>query len=138
MPLYEKIQTITAGIADNRLFNQEFEHACIPEDNNSSNQLFTPGFWGVPPNDLSILKLFPDTTHVYGWTRCVEAGCPANLDLEMYVNPNVPTVFYAQAFCSKSQLAKYLADKYNGLYIDVDDLASKSVFAKVEAFLRLR
>ncbi|MBR6127390.1 hypothetical protein IKQ21_06870 [bacterium] len=137
MSLYDKIQTITAGIVDNVLFDEKYEHAEIPEDNNSSNPLFTPGFWGVPPNDLSILKLFPDTTHVYGWTRCVEAGCPADLDLEMYVNPNVPTVFYAQAFCSKSQLAKYLADKYNGLYIDIDDYSTTSVKAKIEAFLRL-
>ena len=88
-------------------------------------------------NDLEILKLFPDSTHVYGWTRCVEAGAPADLDLEMYVDENVPTVFYAQAFCAKSQLAKYLADKYNGLYIDIDDYASNSIRAKIEAFLRL-
>ncbi len=135
LPLYEKISTITANI-----INQDkntYVHARIPEDNTSSNPLFTPGFWGVPPNDLEILKLFPDTTHVYGWTRCVEAGTPADLDLEMYINPNVPTVFYAQAFCSKAQLAKYLADKYNGLYIDIDDYATNSIKAKIEAFLRL-
>ena len=83
-------------------------------------------------------SLFPDTTHIYGWTRCVEAGTPADLDLEMYVNPNVPTVFYSQAFCSKAQLAKYLADKYNGLYIDIDDYSSTSIKAKIEAFLKLR
>lgn len=96
------------------------------------------GFWGVPPNDLDILKLFPNETHVYGWTRCVEAGVPADIKLEMYVDPNVPTVFYSQAFCAKSQLAKYLADKYNGLYIDIDDYATNSIKAKIEAFLRLR
>lgn len=96
------------------------------------------GFWGVPPNDLEILKLFPNDTHVYGWTRCVEAGVPADIKLEMYVDPKVPTVFYSQAFCAKSQLAKYLADKYNGLYIDIDDYATNSIKAKIEAFLRLR
>ena len=96
------------------------------------------GFWGVPPNDLNILKLFPDNTHVYGWIRCVEAGTPADIDLEMYIDKDVPTVFYSQAFCSKAQLAKYLADKYNGLYIDIDDVANNSVRAKIEAFLRLR
>ncbi len=96
------------------------------------------GFWGVPPNDLSILEMFPDDTHIYGWTRCVEAGCPANLELEMYIEPQVPTVFYSQSFCSKSQLAKYLADKYNGLFIDVDDYATKSTKAKIEAFVKLR
>ena len=135
LPLYEKISTITANIITQS--DKTYQPAVIPEDNTSSNPLFTPGFWGVPPNDLEMLKLFPDTTHVYGWTRCVEAGTPADLDLEMYVNPNVPTVFYSQAFCSKAQLAKYLADKYNGLYIDIDDYASNSVKAKIEAFLRL-
>lgn len=135
MPLYDKITTITADII--KPIPRILPHAEIPKNNTSKNPLFTPGFWGVPPNDLEILKLFPDTTHVYGWTRCVEAGTPADLDLEMYVNPNVPTVFYAQAFCSKAQLAKYLADKYNGLYIDIDDYASNSVKAKIEAFLKL-
>ena len=96
------------------------------------------GFWGVPPNDLSILELFPNETHVYGWTRCVEAMTPADIELEMYIDKDVPTVFYSQAFCSKAQLAKYLADKYNGLYIDIDDVATNSVRAKIEAFLRLR
>ena len=137
LPLYEKISAITAGIIDDKIYKKEYEKAEIPADNNSKNTLFTPGFWGVPPNDLDILKLFPNTTHVYGWTRCVEAGTPADLELEMYVNPNVPTVFYAQAFCSKSQLAKYLADKYNGLYIDIDDYSSNSIKAKIEAFLKL-
>ena len=96
------------------------------------------GFWGVPPNDLEILKLFPNETHLYGWIRCVEAGTPADIELEMYVDEDVPTVFYSQAFCSKAQLAKYLADKYNGLYIDIDDYASNSIRAKIEAFIRLR
>ena len=135
LPLYDKISLITANIVNPLI--QTFHPASIPDENTSSNPDFTPGFWGVPPNDLSILKLFPDTTHVYGWTRCVEAGTPADIDLEMYVNPNVPTVFYSQAFCSKAQLAKYLADKYNGLYIDINDYATTSVKAKIEAFLRL-
>ena len=135
MPLYDKISKITANIISED--TDSYTQAVIPSENTSSNPNFTPGFWGVPPNDLDILKLFPDTTHVYGWTRCVEAGTPADLDLEMYVNPNVPTVFYAQAFCSKAQLAKYLADKYNGLYIDIDDYATTSVKAKIEAFLKL-
>lgn len=124
LPLYDKITRITGNIIDavDQILPQ------IPAEF---------GFWGVPPNDLEILKLFPDTTHVYGWTRCVEAGTPADLNLEMYVDENVPTVFYAQAFCAKSQLAKYLADKYNGLYVDIDDYASNSISAKIEAFLRL-
>ena len=137
LPLYDKVNMITASIIKPEILNLGYTHAVIPSNNTSKNALFTPGFWGVPPNDLEILKLFPDTTHVYGWIRCVEAGTPADLDLEMYVNPNVPTVFYAQAFCSKTQLAKYLADKYNGLYVDIDDYASSSIKAKIEAFLKL-
>ena len=137
IPLIKKISLITAGIVDESVWDINCTESKIPENNNSKSSDYTPGFWGVPPNDLEVLKLFPDTTHVYGWTRCVEAGTPADLDLEMYVNPNVPTVFYAQAFCSKTQLAKYLADKYNGLYIDIDDYASNSIKAKIEAFLKL-
>ena len=136
MALSEKVNRITNNIIAEESYNN-LEHAVIPPDNTSSNRNFTPGFWGVPPNDLSVLNLFPDTTHVYGWIRCVEAGTPADIDLEMYVNPNVPTVFYAQAFCAKSQLAKYLANKYNGLYIDINDYATTSVKAKIEAFLKL-
>lgn len=126
LPLYEKVNKITGNI--------------IKYENCDNLIQVKPsfGFWGVPPNDLEILKLFPNNTHVYGWMRCVEAGVPADLDLEMYVDEEVPTVFYAQAFCSKAQLAKYLADKYNGLYIDIDDYASNSIKAKIEAFLRLR
>ena len=96
------------------------------------------GFWGVPPNDLSILELFPNETHVFGWTRCVEANVPADIELEMMVAENIPTVFYSQAFCAKSQLAKYLAKKYDGLYVDIDDYSTNSVKAKIEAFLKLR
>ena len=126
LPLYDKITKITSDIisAD----SIDYYEQCKPKF----------GFWGVPPNDLSILKLFPNETHVYGWTRCVEAGVPADIELEMYVEPDIPTVFYAQAFCSKTQLAKYLANKYNGLYIDIDDYATNSIRAKIEAFLRLR
>ena len=121
----DKVNLITNNIIERKEYNYS-----------KSNPQF--GFWGVPPNDLEILKLFPDNTHLYGWLRCVDAGTPADIDLEMYVNPDVPTVFYAQAFCAKCQLAKYLADKYNGLYIDIDDYATNSVRAKIEAFLKLR
>lgn len=137
LPLYEKVTTITDSITNPEFLNKPCNQLLIPENNTSCNSLFTPGFWGVPPNDLDLLKLFPNTTRVYGWIRCVEAGTPADLDLELYVDENVPTVFYAQAFCAKSQLAKYLADKYNGLYIDIDDYASNSIKAKIEAFLKL-
>lgn len=126
LPLREKIETITANII-NPVKHQNLEYI---------KPKF--GFWGVPPNDLSILELFPAQTHVFGWTRCVEARVPADIELEMYVDENLPTVFYSQAFCAKSQLAKYLADKYNGLYIDIDDYATNSIKAKIEAFIKLR
>ncbi len=125
MPLYDKVNAITGDIIAPAARECE---PCKPEF----------GFWGVPPNDLEILRLFPDTTHVYGWLRCVEAGVPADIELEMYVDPGVPTVFYSQAFCAKAQPAKYLADKYNGLFVDIDDYANNSTRAKIEAFLRLR
>lgn len=128
MPLFDKVNTIMNNIIPDNFTKTAQVQKCKPEF----------GFWGVPPNDLELLKIFPDTTHIYGWTRCVEAGVPADIELEMFVDENVPTVFYAQAFCAKCQLAKYLADKYNGLYIDIDDTASNSVRAKVEAFIRLR
>lgn len=125
LPLYEKVDTIMNNLITPVKYN-------FPEVKPKF------GFWGVPPNDMEILKLFPNETHIYGWIRCVEAGTPADIDLEMYVDEDVPTVFYAQAFCSKAQLAKYLADKYNGLYIDIDDYANNSIKAKIEAFIRLR
>lgn len=98
----------------------------------------THGFWGVPPHDLGLLDLFPDTTHVFGWTRCVEAQVPADLEMECLVEPKLPTVFYSQSFCSKEALAKYLAEKYGGLYINADGPITGSVIAKVEAFIKLR
>ena len=125
LPLRQKVELITKHIYD-------------PENIEIEPSKAKFGFWGVPPNDLSILELFPNETHIYGWTRCVEAMTPADIELEMYVDKDVPTVFYSQSFCSKAQLAKYLADKYNGLYIDIDDMVTNSTKAKIEAFLRLR
>ena len=96
------------------------------------------GFWGVPPNDLSILDLFPEGTEVFGWTRAVEAKYPADYGIETYVDKDLPTVFFTQAFCSKTLIAKELANKYNGLFIDIDSIPSNSAKAKIEAFLKLR
>ena len=98
----------------------------------------TVGFWGVPPRDFSILDLFPDTTHVYGWARCMENKAPDNLEIELQVRADIPTVFFAQSFCQKSMLAKYLAHKYNGLFVDMDAQLDDSTRAKVIAFLTLR
>jgi hypothetical protein len=98
----------------------------------------TAGFWGVPPRDFSILDLFPNTTHIYGWARCMENKAPENMEIEMYVDEGIPIVFFAQSFCQKTMLAKYLASKYNGLFVDVDALLDDSTRAKVIAFLTLR
>lgn len=125
LPLADKINAITESIYR-------------PQQKKLVRSTPTIGFWGVPPNDFKILELFPDSTHVYGWLRCVEAKRPADLELEMYIDKNVPTVFFSQTFCGKMQLAKYLADKYNGLYIDIDNKTNRSTIAKVEAFINLR
>lgn len=126
LPLKKKVELITSNIIE-----------CKDYSNLEKSKTKT-GFWGVPPNDLSILELFPDDTHIYGWMRCVEQMTPFDIELEKYVNPNMKTVFFAQTFCTKNQLAKYLADKYKGLYIDIDGISNNSTRAKIEAFLRLR
>ncbi len=96
------------------------------------------GFWGVPPRDFSILTLFPDTTHIYGWTRCMENKTPANLELETHYNPNIPTVFFAQSFCAKTALAHHLDRLHpKSLFLDCDVTAGNSARAKIEAFLEL-
>ncbi len=98
----------------------------------------TAGFWGVPPRDFSLLALFPPTTHVYGWARCMENKTPADLDLESHYNPALPTVFYAQSFCAKTALAKHLASQHpRALFLDSDITAGSSVRAKIQAFLEL-
>lgn len=125
LALRQKIELITGNIVEEKPLKLE---KCLPRF----------GFWGVPPNDLSILELFPNNTHVFGWTRCAEAKAPADIELEMHLIENLPTIFYAQTFCAKNELAKYLADKHNGLYIDVDGWATNSTIAKIEAFLCLR
>ena len=98
----------------------------------------TAGFWGVPPRDFSILELFPETTHIYGWARCMENKTPADHALEAQFNTEVPTVFFAQSFCAKTALARYLAKKHpHALYLDVDVHTTSSARAKVQAFLEL-
>jgi hypothetical protein len=124
LPLLEKLQAITKGV-----------QSCEPSPEYPSSTP-TAGFWGVPPRDFSLLSLFPDSTHVYGWTRCMENKTPADMELESYYNPTVPTVFFAQSFCAKTALAKHLAEQHpKGLYVDCDVNTSSSVQAKIEAFL---
>ncbi len=126
LPLKEKVELITKNIIEQK----DYSHL------EEAKPQF--GFWGVPPNDLSILNLFPDKTEVFGWVRAVEAGFPGDFELESYVKKDLPTVFFTQSFCSKNYLAKYLADKYQGLYIDIDSTPTNSAKAKIEAFLKLR
>ncbi len=126
LPLKKKVELITANIIEQK------DYSNLEQSNPEA------GFWGVPPNDLTILELFPDKTHVFGWMRCVEQMAPFDIGLEKFVNPEIKTVFFAQTFCAKNQLAKYLADKYNGLYVDIDGISNNSTRAKIEAFLRLK
>ncbi len=97
----------------------------------------THGFWGTPPHPIEVLDLFPETTHIFGWTRCVEAGRPADLALEMTVPGSLPIVFFSQGFCQKGALARHLAEKHRGIHVDVHDTVNAAVRAKIEAFVRL-
>ncbi len=126
LPLIEKFQRITTSVQ----FGEA--HPPLPA---------TPavcGFWGVPPRDFSLLLPFPDATHVFGWTRCMENKTPADLELERDFDPTIPTVFFSQSFCAKSALAKHLAAKHpRAIAIDCDVTPGSSTRAKIEAFLEL-
>ncbi|HVO77205.1 MAG TPA: hypothetical protein VMT60_04400 [Candidatus Bathyarchaeia archaeon] len=126
LPLREKIDRIMATVVDPAVSVKKVA-ACAP----------THGFWGVPPHDARILELFPGTTHVYGWVRCVEAGRPSDVELECRVDEHVPVVFFTQSFCAKQDLAHYLAEKHRGLAIDCHREINDSILAKVEAFVKL-
>jgi len=103
-----------------------------------SNSSPRAGFWGVPPRDFAILEGFPDQTIILGWSRCMNSRTPADLQLEMYVPADVPVVFFSQSFCQKSILAKALAEKYQGLFVECDEKVDSSTIQKIEAFLKLR
>ena len=126
LPLKEKIELITKNIYERK------DYSYLKEIKPSF------GFWGVPPNDLDILNIFPNNTHVFGWSRAVEAGYPGDWELETYYDKNLPTVFFTQSFCSKTTVAKYLANKSGGLLIDIDTIPTNSIKAKIEAFIKLR
>jgi hypothetical protein len=126
LPLKEKMNRIVDTIIKRNVDREV--NSCKP----------TAGFWGVPPRDFSILDLFPNTTHIYGWARCMENKAPDNMEIEMFIDEGIPIVFFAQSFCQKTVLAKYLANKYNGLFVDADALLDDSTRAKLIAFLTLR
>lgn len=126
MDLTEKFLRITDSVRS-ATFTQR-EPSCSP----------TAGFWGVPPRDFSILGPFPETTHIYGWSRCMENKTPADVGLEAHFNPTIPTVFFAQSFCAKTALAHLLARKHPmALYVDSDVHTGGSTKAKIQAFLQL-
>ena len=126
MPLIEKFTRITRTVQSAAPYQQLAP--CRP----------SCGFWGVPPRDFSLLSPFPDTTHVFGWTRCMENKTPADLEMEKVFDPTIPTVFFAQSFCAKSALAKHLAAKHpRSIAIDCDVTPGSSTRAKIEAFLEL-
>jgi hypothetical protein len=126
MPLLDKISAITRSVQSVKPHQKR--PACLP----------TAGFWGVPPRDFSLLSLFPDTTHVFGWTRCMENKTPDNQAMEELINPDIPMVFFAQSFCAKTALARHLANRHpHGLYVDCDVTAGNSTKAKIQAFLEL-
>lgn len=125
LPLRRKMELIVEGVISNKQLEAE---RCEP----------TVGFWGTPPRDFSILDLFPNTTHIFGWSRCLENKTPDNIKLEMEVSLDIPTIFFAQSFCQKSALAKYLAHKYHGLYVEVDTSLDYSTISKILAFLTLK
>jgi len=97
----------------------------------------THGFWGTPPHPIAALDLFPETTAIFGWTRCVEAGRPADLDLELAVPEDLPIVFFSQGFCAKAALARRLAARHRGMHLDLHDSLGAAALAKIEAFVRL-
>ena len=126
MPLIEKFSRITKGVQSAAAYPTL--PPCPP----------SCGFWGVPPRDFSLLAPFPDTTHVFGWTRCMENKTPADLALEKVFDATIPTVFFAQSFCAKAALAKHLASKHpRAIAIDCDVTPGSSTRAKIEAFLEL-
>ncbi|MDP3481234.1 MAG: hypothetical protein Q8R88_15810 [Desulfoprunum sp.] len=126
MPLLDRMLAITASVQSSK---SHIEHEPCKA---------SCGFWGVPPRDFSLLTLFPDTTHIYGWTRCMENKTPDNKQMEEHFNSEVPTVFFAQSFCAKTALAQHLAGRHpRGLYLDCDVTVGNSAKSKIQAFLEL-
>jgi hypothetical protein len=124
LPLFEKAERILSELIDRG--PPPKLPACTPP----------AAIWGVPAADFELYRLFPDGTRLLGWFRCLENRTPAHEELELEVIPQVPTVFFAQTFCHKNILAKDLARRFNGLYVDMDGVLTQSTRAKIETFLR--
>ena len=127
VPLRERMQRIVDRIIDRDL----------PDFPRSGGRP-KAGFWGVPPRDFRILEGFPNETIILGWSRCMEARTPADLALEMTVPKETPVIFFSQSFCQKSVLAKTLAERHRGLFVESDENVDNSTVLKIEAFLKLR
>jgi hypothetical protein len=124
LPVIEKAERILSGLVD-------------PDPPPDLAPVDPPvAIWGVPTSDFEFYRLFPVGARLIGWFRCLENRTPANEALELAVDPDVPTVFFAQTFCHKNILAKELAARHGGLYVDMDGTVTASVRAKVETFLR--
>ncbi|MBN2530374.1 MAG: hypothetical protein JXR76_28555 [Deltaproteobacteria bacterium] len=128
-PLKDRVARIMEAIVS-PLSEQERNKAFI------SNCVATAGFWGTPPHLMSMLDLFPQTTHIFGWTRCVEQNAQGDMALEMTVPENLPTVFFAQKGCPKAVLAKELARKHNGLYVSSHAVITSDQMNKIKAFFK--
>ena len=79
-------------------------------------------------------KGIPVEKQVRNWHQIV--GKPYNkTDVDCYTRTRqiLMNGIEIEAWGFKHQLTKYLADKYNGLYVDIDDYASNSISAKIEA-----
>ena len=126
LPLKRKVELILEGLVT------------PAETGGLKSALPKAAFWGVPAADFAIYELFPEGTQVLGWTRCLENRTPANWELELWAPEGLPTIFFSQTFCAKNLLAKHLAKKHGGLYVDVDGVLTQPVRAKIEAFLRFR
>ncbi len=127
VPLRERMQRIV-----DRIIKPDLPD--FPETNSPPKA----GFWGVPPRDFRILEGFPDETVILGWSRSMDSRTPADLELEMQVPHDIPVVFFSQSFCQKSILAKSLAEKHQGLFVESDEKVDNSTIVKIEAFLKLR
>jgi hypothetical protein len=93
------------------------------------------GCWGTPVYQEDILKIFPQSTHILGWLRCVELGTPGDTECETFVPANLPTVFFAQKGCARTILANALAHRHNGLFIAIDGAPTAEQITAVRTFV---
>jgi hypothetical protein len=93
------------------------------------------GLWGMPVYQEDLLSCFPQSTHIFGWLRCVELGTPADTEAEAAVPENLPTVFFAQQGCARAILAHSLARKHNGLFISIGQAPTAEQINTIKVFV---